>query len=122
MSSSRLEAMSVPGASYTAFVREVQDRVRHGLTAGFGVEIGCGRAGMSAPTISPVVKELSQEQIGRYADAVNDHNPIHVDEAFAQSTPFGGTIAHGMLVLASISEMMAAALGGRWTRSREWLG
>jgi len=32
--------MSVDEASYTAFVREVQDRVRHGLTAGFGVEIG----------------------------------------------------------------------------------
>jgi RNA polymerase sigma factor (sigma-70 family) len=26
--------------SYTAFVRDVQDRVRHGLVAGFGVEIG----------------------------------------------------------------------------------
>ena len=69
---------------------------------------------MNAPSISPLVKELSQEQIGRYADAVNDHNPIHIDEAFARSTPFGGTIAHGMLVLASISEMMAASLGERW--------
>jgi 3-hydroxybutyryl-CoA dehydratase len=64
--------------------------------------------------IAPVVKQLSQEQIGRYADASGDHNPIHVDEAFARATPFGGTLAHGMLVLASIAEMLAAGLGEAW--------
>lgn len=69
---------------------------------------------MSSPEVVPVVKHLTQEQIGRYADATGDHNPIHVDEAFASGTPFGGTIAHGMLVLASISEMMAAAFGEAW--------
>ena len=69
---------------------------------------------MSAPAVAPVVKRLSQEQLVRYADASGDHNPIHTDEAFARTTPFGGTIAHGMLVLASISEMMAAAFGEAW--------
>ncbi len=74
---------------------------------------------MSAPAVAPVVKTISQEQIDRYADASGDHNPIHVDEAFARTTPFGGTIAHGMLVLASISEMMAGAFGEVWlTRGR----
>ena len=43
-----------------------------------------------------------------------DFNPIHIDEAFAQSTPFGGTIAHGMLVLSFISEMMTTAFDDRW--------
>ena len=60
------------------------------------------------------MRKLSQEQIARYAEASGDHNPIHIDEAFARTTPFGGTIAHGMLVLASISEMMAAAFGEAW--------
>ncbi len=69
---------------------------------------------MSSPAVTPVVKQLTQEQIGRYADASGDHNPIHVDEAFARNTPFGGTIAHGMLVLTSISEMMATAFGEAW--------
>ncbi len=69
---------------------------------------------MSAPDVAPVVKRLSQEQLVRYADASGDRNPIHLDEAFARATPFGGTIAHGMLVLASISEMMAAAFGEAW--------
>ncbi len=69
---------------------------------------------MSAPAVAPVVKTISQEQIARYADASGDHNPIHVDEAFARTTPFEGTIAHGMLVLAYLSEMLTAALGQRW--------
>ncbi len=69
---------------------------------------------MSALEVAPVVKRLTQEQIMRYADAVGDHNPIHVDEAFARTTPLGGTIAHGMLVLAAISEMMVAAFGENW--------
>lgn len=69
---------------------------------------------MNAPEVAPVVKRLTQEQIARYADAADDHNPVHVDEAFARATPFGGTIAHGMLTLASIGEMMTAAFGERW--------
>lgn len=69
---------------------------------------------MSAPAVASVVKRLSQEQLIRYADASGDQNPIHIDEAFARTTPFGGTIAHGMLVLAAISEMMAATFGDAW--------
>ena len=65
-------------------------------------------------SVVAVVKQLSPEQVRRYADASGDHNPIHVDEDFARATPFGGTIAHGMLVLASISEMMAASCGEAW--------
>lgn len=66
------------------------------------------------PAVEPVVKHLSQEMIGRYAAATGDFNPIHVDESFARTTPFGGTIAHGMLVLASLSEMMTRAFGEAW--------
>lgn len=69
---------------------------------------------MSAPIVAPLEKRLTQDGIARYAEASGDHNPIHIDEAFARATPFGGTIAHGMLVLASISEMMAAAFGESW--------
>jgi len=67
--------------------------------------------------VAPVVRALTQAQIQAYADASGDHNPIHVDEQFARSTPFGGTIAHGMLVLALIGEMMHGAFGERWIAS-----
>ncbi len=59
-------------------------------------------------------KTLSQEKIDRYARASGDFNPIHVDPAFAAGTPFGGTIAHGMLLLAYLSEMLTAAFGKAW--------
>lgn len=67
--------------------------------------------------VAPVVRALSQPQLHAYADASGDHNPIHVDPDFARSTPFGGTIAHGMLVLAFIGEMMYAAFGESWLAS-----
>jgi 3-hydroxybutyryl-CoA dehydratase len=67
-------------------------------------------------TVAPVTRTITQEQLHAYANASGDHNPIHVDPAFAATTPFGGTIAHGMLVLALIGEMMHAAHGDRWLR------
>ena len=65
-------------------------------------------------TPKPVVRTITQEQLHAYAAASGDHNPIHVDPAFAASTPFGGTVAHGMLVLALIGEMMHSVFGERW--------
>jgi len=61
-----------------------------------------------------LAKALSQGKIDRYARASGDFNPIHVDPAFAAQTPFGGTIAHGMLLLAYLSEMLTAAFGQAW--------
>lgn len=46
--------------------------------------------------------EMSQDRVNRFADATNDHQFIHVDEARAAGTPFGGTIAHGFLTLSLI--------------------
>ena len=69
------------------------------------------REGAALPEI---VKAVSQEQIERYAAASGDHNPIHVDREFASRSQFGGTIAQGMLIAASISEMMSVAFDGNW--------
>jgi 3-hydroxybutyryl-CoA dehydratase len=64
--------------------------------------------------LNPVVKHITQEKINLYAEASGDFNPIHVDESFAAKTPVGGTIAHGMLNLAYVSEMMTSAFGRSW--------
>jgi 3-hydroxybutyryl-CoA dehydratase len=64
--------------------------------------------------LSPVVKHVTQEKINLYAEASGDFNPIHIDESFAAKTPLGGTIAHGMLNLAYVSEMMTSAFGQSW--------
>jgi len=68
----------------------------------------------SVPEVPPLSRRITQEGIRRYAEASGDYNPIHLDEEYARATPFGGTIAHGMLVLAYLSEMMAAAFGHDW--------
>lgn len=72
---------------------------------------------MSEVAVASVTKQLSQPMIDAYAEASGDHNPIHTDVAFARATELGGTIAHGMLVLATISEMMTAAFGRAWIES-----
>ena len=66
----------------------------------------------------PQVRKLvDQARIERYAEASGDFNPIHIDRDFAETTQFGGTIAHGMMVAAMISEMMTAAFGDCWPRT-----
>ncbi len=72
---------------------------------------------MTPPSIAALSREVTREAIAAYADAVGDHNPIHIDEAFARATPFGGVIAHGMLTLAYVSEAFEHAFGERWARS-----
>jgi len=64
-----------------------------------------------------VTKQITQEAISEYAVASGDMNPIHVDQEFAAQSQFGGTIAHGMMVAASISEMMSAEFGMDWIES-----
>lgn len=72
------------------------------------------REGMALPQ---VVRHITQEKINLYAEASGDFNPIHVDESFAVKTPFKGTIAHGMLNLAYVSEMMSTVFGQDWSSS-----
>ena len=43
--------------------------------------------------------EITQERVDVFADAVDDHQWIHVDPERAASGPFGGPIAHGFLSL-----------------------
>ena len=59
-------------------------------------------------------KHVTTERVSCYAEASGDYNPIHLDPAFAAQTSFGRPIAHGMLVLAFLSEMLAHGYGGAW--------
>ena len=61
-----------------------------------------------------LVKDVTQETINLYADATGDFNPIHVDEEFAKTTAFKGTIAHGFYVFAFLSELMMRSFGKKW--------
>ncbi len=54
--------------------------------------------------------DITQERVNQFADATNDHQFIHIDEARASATPFGGTIAHGFLSLSLITHLMSASM------------
>ncbi len=55
---------------------------------------------------------ITDQDIRAFADVSGDHNPVHLDEEFAQTTPFKGRIAHGMLSGAFISALIASELPG----------
>ena len=67
--------------------------------------------------LAVISKEISQEQLHAYARVSGDDNPLHLDAEFAAKTQFGGVIAHGMLTLAFVSEMMAQSHGRVWLES-----
>jgi acyl dehydratase len=54
---------------------------------------------------------VTQPMIDGFADVTGDHQFIHVDPARAKTeTPFGGTIAHGYLMLSLLAPMGYEAL------------
>jgi acyl dehydratase len=48
----------------------------------------------------------------RYAGASGDFNPIHIDEAFAQSVGLPGRILHGLWTMAQVARAQTEAGGG----------
>lgn len=67
--------------------------------------------------LATLVKEVTQDQVRSYAQASGDFNPIHLDTAYAATTPFGRTIVHGMLLVAFISELMTRSFGQPWLQT-----
>jgi 3-hydroxybutyryl-CoA dehydratase len=59
-----------------------------------------------------ITKTITDSDIQIFADVTGDHNPIHVDDAFARTTRFGRRIAHGMLTASLISSVLANKLPG----------
>ena len=49
--------------------------------------------------------DIPQERISAFADATEDHQWIHLDAERAAETPFGGTIAHGFLLVSLVPRL-----------------
>lgn len=58
--------------------------------------------------------EVTQEVIDQYAEVSGDRNPLHIDPEFARGTRFKGTISHGFLTLAWLSQWATAYFGPEW--------
>ncbi len=74
-------------------------------------------AGIPKSGLAVISKDINQERLNAYAKISGDDNPLHLDPVFAATTQFGGIIAHGMLTLAFVSEMMAATHGRDWLQT-----
>jgi 3-hydroxybutyryl-CoA dehydratase len=77
-------------------------------------EVASIAAPSGAPTVASLTRRIDQPLVDRYAEAARDPNPIHRITAEAREGPYGRPIAHGMLVLALVSEAMTATFGERW--------
>jgi len=58
---------------------------------------------------------IEDEDIQLFARATGDLNPLHLDEAYARTTPFRGRIAQGLLTAGLISAVLANKLPGPGT-------
>jgi 3-hydroxybutyryl-CoA dehydratase len=58
---------------------------------------------------------VDDARIEAFADVSDDRNPVHLDDAYAAGTRFGGRIAHGMLTAAFVSGLLANELPGPGT-------
>ena len=64
--------------------------------------------GMTAEKQVPV----TEQRIGLFAEASDDFNPVHMDEAFAARTAYRGRIAHGLLSASFGSAVVGTILPG----------
>jgi len=60
-------------------------------------------------------KTVTDRDIALFAEISTDHNPVHLDDAYARDTIFEGRIAHGMLTAGLISAVIGEQLPGHGT-------
>ena len=60
-----------------------------------------------------VSKAFSKEEVIQFADISGDHNPIHLDQEYAEASIFGQPIVHGMLVSSLFSGLIGEQLPGQ---------
>jgi acyl dehydratase len=62
--------------------------------------------------IPPLVKPpITHLQLVRYAGASGDFNPLHTDPEVGETLGFGGIIAHGMLIMGFVGQMLSDYIG-----------
>jgi 3-hydroxybutyryl-CoA dehydratase len=55
---------------------------------------------------------VTEADVVAFAAVSGDHNPVHMDAAYAAATPFRARIAHGALIASFVSALMASELPG----------
>jgi acyl dehydratase len=109
----------------TVIVRDApasQTAAGTGAAPGEGLESAASRKVRQEPqgeAIPPLTKMITQEQIDAYAEVSGDHNPIHINPKAARAVGLDGTIAHGMLTMAFLGQLLTDWLAQRTGESGE---
>ncbi len=85
---------------------DMLDNLPRGTICIEDIEIGMSRY---------LLKTVDDRDIELFAEVSTDRNPVHLDDAYAQDTIFGGRIAHGMLTAGLISAVIGEQLPGHGT-------
>ncbi|MSU74111.1 MaoC family dehydratase [Candidatus Kaiserbacteria bacterium] len=56
---------------------------------------------------------ISECDVDSFAQLSGDNNPLHLDNVYAQSTPYGERIVHGMFLGLLLSRLVGMHLPGR---------
>ena len=74
--------------------------------------IGCASLQHMFPERQGNGRADNRGSAGRHAKFRRSLNPLHVDEAYALSTRFGGRLAHGMLSVSLVCAVLGLKLPG----------
>ena len=67
---------------------------------------------LSVGQTAEMTRVVGEQDLVAFAEVSGDSNPVHLDEAYAATTAFGGRIAHGMLSAAYVSAVLGTKLPG----------
>jgi 3-hydroxybutyryl-CoA dehydratase len=59
-----------------------------------------------------ISKTITETDINDFARVTGDFNPVHLDQAYAEKTIFKGRIAHGLLSVGLLSNVLGNILPG----------
>ena len=85
---------------------KMHDNDHRGTVCIEDIEIGMSRS---------LRKMITDRDIEMFAEISTDHNPVHLDDDYANETIFEGRIAHGMLTAGLISAVIGEQLPGHGT-------
>lgn len=62
--------------------------------------------------VASIRRTISESDVARFVEMTGDDNPLHVDRAYAETTPFKDVVVHGMLGASLLSAVIGTKLPG----------
>ena len=67
--------------------------------------------------IEKIEKIISENMVRDYANVSGEFNPINIEYEYAKNTEFKNKIAHGMLLISNINEIMFKNFNQYWNKN-----